>query len=352
MVEEETKVISIELRGKEGLENNGFVQSEDLNEEEVENVSQEKLPKPCQIGIEKEEMQELSMQPYAGMPKEVLLQFSTQARYRITREILFWLIIASSLVLVAATIAIIAISPKCLGWWQASPIYQIYPRSYKDTDKDGNGDLKGIQEKLDHIQYLNVKTIWITSFYKSTLKDIGYGIEDFQDIDPMFGTMKDFENLVAAIHDKGLKVIMDLIPNHTSDKHKWFQLSCNRTGKYTDYYIWHDCAHINGRTTPPNNWVSVYGNSSWQYDDVRKQCYFHQFGKEQPDLNFRNLDVQEEIHDVIRFWLGKGIDGFSINDVKFLLEATHLRDEPQVNKSQNPDYRKCSSNLQHCFDIS
>ncbi|XP_048338916.1 neutral and basic amino acid transport protein rBAT [Sphaerodactylus townsendi] len=349
MVEEETKVISIELRGKEGLENNGFVQSEDLNEEEVENVSQEKLPKPCQIGIEKEEMQELSMQPYAGMPKEVLLQFSTQARYRITREILFWLIIASSLVLVAATIAIIAISPKCLGWWQASPIYQIYPRSYKDTDKDGNGDLKGIQEKLDHIQYLNVKTIWITSFYKSTLKDIGYGIEDFQDIDPMFGTMKDFENLVAAIHDKGLKVIMDLIPNHTSDKHKWFQLSCNRTGKYTDYYIWHDCAHINGRTTPPNNWVSVYGNSSWQYDDVRKQCYFHQFGKEQPDLNFRNLDVQEEIHDVIRFWLGKGIDGFSINDVKFLLEATHLRDEPQVNKSQNPDSISRYSELYHDY---
>ncbi|XP_054846029.1 neutral and basic amino acid transport protein rBAT [Eublepharis macularius] len=346
MVDEETKVISIELREKEGLENNGFVQSEDT---EDKNASQEKLPDPCLLGVEPGAAQESSVEPYAGMPKEVLLQFSTQARYRITREILFWLIIASSLVLVAATVAIIAMSPKCLGWWQASPIYQIYPRSYKDTDKDGNGDLKGIQEKLDHIQYLNVKTIWITSFYKSTLNDTGYGIEDFQDIDPIFGTMKDFENLVAAIHDKGLKVIMDLIPNHTSEKHKWFQLSRNRTGKYTDYYIWHDCAHISGRTTPPNNWVSVFGNSSWQYDNVRKQCYFHQFGKEQPDLNFRNPDVQEEIHDVIRFWLSKGIDGFSIKDVKFLLEATHLRDEPQVNKSQNPDSISAYFELYHDY---
>ncbi|KAL8185296.1 UNVERIFIED_CONTAM: hypothetical protein K2H54_045352 [Gekko kuhli] len=143
MVDEVTNAVSIELREKEGLENNGFVQSDDTDEKEAEIASQEKLPKPCLLGIEPGEMRELSMQPYAGMPKEVLLQFSTQARYRITREILFWLIIASSLVLVAATVAIIAMSPKCLGWWQAGPIYQIYPRSYKDTNKDGNGDLKG-----------------------------------------------------------------------------------------------------------------------------------------------------------------------------------------------------------------
>ncbi|XP_063158910.1 amino acid transporter heavy chain SLC3A1 isoform X3 [Candoia aspera] len=343
---EENTVISLELKEKKGLENNGFFQGDELD---LEEVAQEGLPKAAALAMEAEAQEGLTQQPYAGMPKEVLLQFSTQARYRITREILFWLIIAASLVLVAATVTIIAMSPKCLGWWQASSIYQIYPRSFKDTDKDGNGDLKGIQEKLDHIQYLNVKTVWITSFYKSPLKDFGYGIEDFQDIDPIFGTMKDFEDLVAAIHDKGLKVIMDLIPNHTSDKHKWFQLSRNRTGKYTDYYIWHDCAHVNGTTTPPNNWVSVLGYSSWQYDVVRKQCYLHQFGREQPDLNFRNPNVQEEMHDIIQFWLGKGVDGFSISTVKFLLEATHLRDEPQVNKTLPPDNITAYSELYHDY---
>ncbi|XP_019371889.1 PREDICTED: neutral and basic amino acid transport protein rBAT [Gavialis gangeticus] len=352
MAEEETKSFSVELNEKGGIENNGFVQEKTVDENETNASCQEEMPKTCAVDINPESTQEPScevLKPFAGMPKEVLLKFSCQARYRVTREILFWLIIASALVLVCATIAIIALSPKCLGWWQISPIYQIYPRSFKDTNMDGNGDLKGIQEKLDHVLYLNVKTIWITSFYKSPIKDFGYGVEDFRDIDPMFGTMKDFENLIAAIHDKGLKVIMDLIPNHTSAKHSWFQLSRNRTGKYVDYYIWHDCAQADGTITPPNNWVSVYGNSSWQYDDVRKQCYFHQFGNEQPDLNFRNTAVQEEIHDIIRFWLGKGIDGFSINDVKFLLEATNLRDEPQVNKSQNPTSITAYSELYHDY---
>ncbi|KAH1172544.1 hypothetical protein KIL84_016383 [Mauremys mutica] len=352
MAEEESKSFSVELSEKGSIENKGFVQNEALNEKECNASSQEEILETCAVGINSAAVQNQGcevLKPFAGMPKEVLLKFSGQARYRVTREILFWLIIASTPVLVGATIAIVAVSPKCLGWWQASPIYQIYPRSFKDTNKDGNGDLKGIQEKLDHIMYLNIKTIWITSVYKSPLKDFGYGVEDFRDVDPMFGTMRDFENLIAAIHDKGLKVIMDLIPNHTSDKHSWFQLSRNRTGKYADYYIWHDCAHTDGTITPPNNWVSVYGNSSWQYDEVRKQCYFHQFGKEQPDLNFRNSAVQEEIHDIIKFWLGKGIDGFSINAVKFLLEATHLRNEPQVNKSQNPESISAYSELYHDF---
>ncbi|XP_009957692.1 PREDICTED: neutral and basic amino acid transport protein rBAT-like, partial [Leptosomus discolor] len=336
MVEEEAKSLPMELSEKGGVENNGFVQNEAFDDKETSAGSQEETPKPCVIDADPAAAEEPALQPYAGMPKEVLLKFSSQARYRVTREILFWLIIAAAVVLVCSTIAIIALSPKCLDWWQAGPVYQIYPRSFKDSDMDGNGDLKGIQEKLDHITYLNIKTIWITSFYKSPLKDLGYGAEDFYDIDPMFGSMSDFENLLAAIHDRGLKVIMDLIPNHTSDKHRWFQLSRNRTGKYTDYYIWQDCTWAAGSVAPPNNWVSVFGNSSWQFDDVRKQCYFHQFGKEQPDLNFRSLAVQHEIHDIIKFWLGKGIDGFSFSAVKFLLEATHLRDEPQVNTSQNP----------------
>ncbi|XP_005043229.1 PREDICTED: neutral and basic amino acid transport protein rBAT [Ficedula albicollis] len=338
----------MELSEKAGVENNGFVQHEALEGKETDSSSQE-VPKTCSVDVDPVAVEETVLKPYAGMPKEVLLQFSSQARYRVTREILFWLIIAGSIALVCATIAIIALSPKCLDWWQASPIYQIYPRSFKDSNMDGNGDLKGIQEKLDHITYLNIKTIWITSFFKSPLKDLGYGAEDFYDIDPIFGSMKDFENLVAAIHDKGLKVIMDLIPNHTSDKHQWFQLSRNRTGKYTDYYIWQDCMQAAGSVIPPNNWVSVFGNSSWQFDDVRKQCYFHQFGKEQPDLNFRSPAVQQEIHDIIKFWLGKGVDGLSFSAVKFLLEATHLRDEPLVNKSQNGESITAYSQLYHDY---
>ncbi|NXU56722.1 SLC31 protein, partial [Turnix velox] len=348
-VMEEAKSIPMELGEKRGVENNGFVQNEAFDDKETDSISQEETPKTCVIDADPVAAEELVLKPYAGMPKEVLLKFSSQARYRVTREILFWLMIIAAVALVCATIAIIALSPKCLDWWQAGPIYQIYPRSFKDSNMDGNGDLKGIQEKLDHITYLNVKTIWITSFYKSPLKDLGYGAEDFYDVDPMFGSMSDFENLLAAIHDRGLKVIMDLIPNHTSDKHQWFQLSRNRTGKYTDYYIWQDCGQAAGLVTPPNNWVSVFGNSSWHFDPVRKQCYFHQFGKEQPDLNFRSLAVQQEMHDILKFWLGKGIDGFSFSAVKFLLEATHLRNEPQVNQSQNPGSITAYSQLYHDY---
>ncbi|NXO34965.1 SLC31 protein, partial [Locustella ochotensis] len=330
-IEVEARSLPMELSEKRGVENNGFVQNEAFEDKEADTSSQEEMPGKRGVVVDPMAVEEMVMKPYAGMPKDVLLQFSSQARYRVTREVLFWLIIAASVALVCATIAIIALSPKCLDWWQAGPIYRIYPRSFKDSNMDGNGDLKGIQEKLDHITYLNIKTVWITSFLKSPLKDLRYGAEDFYDIDPMFGSMRDFENLLAAIHDKGLKVIMDLIPNHTSDKHRWFQLSRNRTGKYTDYYIWQDCMQAADLVVPPNNWVSVLGGSSWQFDDVRKQCYLHQFGKEQPDLNFRSPAVQKEIHDVIKFWLGKGVDGFSFGTLKFLLEATHLRDEPLVN---------------------
>ncbi|NWH90640.1 SLC31 protein, partial [Aegithalos caudatus] len=345
----EASSLPMELSEKRGVENNGFVQNEAFEDKEMDTSSQEEMPEKCSVDVDLGAVEETVLKPYAGMPKEVLLQFSSQARYRVTREILFWLIIAASIALVCATIAIIALSPKCLDWWQASPIYQIYPRSFKDSNMDGNGDLKGIQEKLDHITSLNIKTIWITSFFKSPLKDLGYGAEDFYDIDPIFGSMKDFENLLAAIHDKGLKVIIDFIPNHTSDKHRWFQLSRNRTGKYRDYYIWQDCRQAAGSAIPPNNWVSVFGGSSWHFDDVRKQCYFHQFGKEQPDLNFRNPAVQREIHDIIKFWLNKGVDGFTFGAVKFLLEATHLRDEPPVNKSQTGVIISAYSQLYHDY---
>ncbi|KAK2506323.1 hypothetical protein MC885_020847 [Smutsia gigantea] len=350
MAEDKSKRDSMRMSIKGCWTNNGFVQNEDILERNLDPDSPADSSQHSAVGIlDSSEPVAKDIRPYAGMPKEVLFQFSCQARYRVPREILFWLIVASVLALVAATIAIIAISPKCLDWWQAGPMYQIYPRSFKDSDKDGNGDLKGIQDKLDYITTLNIKTVWITSFYKSPLKDFRHGVEDFREIDPIFGTMKDFESLVAAIHDKGLKLIIDFIPNHTSDKHAWFQLSRNQTGKYTDYYIWHDCPHENGTTTPPNNWVSVYGNSSWHFDEMRNQCYFHQFTREQPDLNFHNPDVQEEIKEIMQYWLTKGVDGFSFDAVKFLLEAKHLRDEAQVNKTQVPDTVTHYSELYHDF---
>ncbi|MEE6474145.1 hypothetical protein FKM82_010285 [Ascaphus truei] len=343
---------SIELKHKTGLENNGFVsdQGYDGKESESRRNSQSEPSQDHSIGINGTSPEEtVALRPYAGMPKDVLLQFSRQARYRVTREILFWLSIAATIVIVAATIAIIALSPKCLVWWQSSPIYQIYPKSFKDSNNDGAGDLKGIQEKIDHFLYLNVKTIWVAPFYKSSLKDFRYAVEDFKDVDHTFGTMSDFDDMIAALHDKGLKLIIDLIPNHTSNNHSWFLLSQSRTGKYTDYYIWHDCVLTGNGTIPPNNWVSVYGNSSWEYDDSRKQCYYHQFRKEQPDLNFYNPDVQQEILDIIKFWLQKGVDGFTISAAKFLLEAGHLRDEPLVNKSENSNAVKSYAELFHDY---
>ncbi|KAM7408431.1 hypothetical protein PAMA_002248 [Pampus argenteus] len=289
------------------------------------------------------------LKPYAGMPKEVLLLYSSQARYRVPREILFWLTIASMLALVALTVTVIALSPRCLSWWQNSPVYQIYPRSFRDSDGDGVGDLKGIQEQLDHFQYLNIKSVWISPFYRSPMKDFGYDVEDFRSIDPLFGTMQDFDELLAEMHRLGLKLIMDFIPNHTSDRHRWFNLSRIRDPQYEDYYIWTDC---NSTAPKPNNWVSVFGNSSWTYDEVRGQCYLHQFLKEQPDLNLRNPHVRKEIIDIIHFWLGKGVDGFRMDAVKHLLEASHLRDEPQVDPNKPAESVTSEWDLHHDYTTS
>ncbi|KAJ4949592.1 hypothetical protein JOQ06_021102 [Pogonophryne albipinna] len=289
------------------------------------------------------------IKPYAGMPKEVLLLYSSQARYRVPREILFWLIVACTLALVALTVTVIALSPRCLSWWQASPVYQVYPRSFRDSDGDGVGDLKGIQEQLHHFEYLNIKSVWISPFYRSPMKDFGYDVEDFRAIDPLFGTMLDFEELLVEMHNKGLKLIMDFIPNHTSDRHRWFNLSRTGDPHYKDYYVWTDC---NATAPKPNNWVSIFGNSSWTYDDLRGQCYLHQFLKEQPDLNFRNPHVRQEIIDIIHFWLGKGVDGFRMDAVKHILEAEHLRNEPQVDPKQPPEDVTTEWELYHDYTTS
>ncbi|XP_046720973.1 neutral and basic amino acid transport protein rBAT [Silurus meridionalis] len=322
---------------KEYIENSDFQHDED----DLSNPGHEQS-----VPVGAQESAYTQIKPYAGMPKEVLLLYSSQARYRIPREILFWMSVACTLALIALTITLIVLAPACLSWWQTSPVYQIYPRSFKDSDGDGVGDLNGIKEKLDHFQYLNIKAIWISPFYKSPMKDFGYDVEDFRDVDPLFGTMADFEELLSSMHSMGeFKMIMDYIPNHTSDKHNWFQLSRNRTEYYSDFYIWVNCTE----DRPPNNWVSVFGNSSWTYDPVRGQCYFHQFLKEQPDLNFRNPAVVKEMTDIIHFWLKKGVDGFRMDAVKHILEATHLRNEPQVDPTQPPETVDTEFELYHDY---
>uniref|UniRef100_V9KE73 Amino acid transporter heavy chain SLC3A1 n=1 Tax=Callorhinchus milii TaxID=7868 RepID=V9KE73_CALMI len=352
--------VDIDLKEKQVFENSAFNRDEEQQERErtsnTTSESDDETAKPnerldSQVAMDWDQDKPVDSDdgPYAGMPKEVLLRYSSQLCYRLPREILFWFMLIATVALVACTIAIIALSPKCLDWWQASPIYQIYPRSFKDSNGDGIGDLNGIREKLDHFVDLNIKAIWINSVYKSPMKDFGFDVEDYEAIDPVFGTMEDFDDLIEVMHDRGLKLIMDLIPNHTSDKHRWFQLSRNRTEKYVDYYIWRDCEHKNNRTTYPNNWVSVFGHSAWEYDPVRSQCYLHQFLKEQPDLDFRNPDVQEEMKNIIRFWLKKGVDGIRVNAVKFLLEAESLRNEVPVDPNQDPNNVTYHEELYHDY---
>lgn len=314
----------------------------DLPEKEEEEEEVSTTVKLEEISVE----EYTQIKPYAGMPREVLLLYSSQARYRVSRQVLFWMTVACTLALLALTITVIALSPGCLSWWQGSPVYQVYPRSFRDSDGDGVGDLNGFREKLDHFQYLNIKSVWISPFYRSPMRDFGYDVEDFRDIDPLFGTMHDFEELLAEMHNRGLKMIMDFIPNHTSDLHRWFNLSRTRDPHYEDYYVWADC---NETSPKPNNWVSIFGNSSWTYDAVRGQCYLHQFLKEQPDLNFRNPDVRKEMVDIIHFWLNKGVDGFRMDAVKHIFEAAHLRDEPQVDPNKPPEAITTEWDLYHDY---
>ncbi len=196
-------------------------------------------------------------------------------------------------------------------WWQTGIIYQIYPRSFQDSNNDGIGDIPGIINRLDYLKEIGIKAIWISPFYPSPMKDFGYDISDYKDIHPIFGTMKDFDELLSEIHKRDMKLIIDLVPNHTSDEHKWFiESKKSEKNPYRDYYIWKNPKN-NGKE--PNNWLSYFGGSAWEFDKKTKQYYLHQFVKEQPDLNYQNPKVLEEILNVIDFWLAKGVDGFRVD---------------------------------------
>lgn len=225
-------------------------------------------------------------------------------------------------------------------WWEKAGFYQIYPRSYKDSNGDGIGDLKGITGKLEYIKSIGMKAFWLSPIYKSPMADFGYDIADFVDIQPEYGTMSDFEDLVKEAKRLELKLILDFVPNHSSDEHEWFVKSENRVKGFEDYYVWNDGIDgANGQKLPPNNWNEAFRGSAWQWSETRKQFYLHQFHRKQPDLNYRNPVVVEAMKNVLIFWLGKGVDGFRIDAVPWLFEDEQLRDEPLSGSSQDDPWR-------------
>src|SRR5687767_2125450 len=198
-------------------------------------------------------------------------------------------------------------------WWQGAVVYQIYPRSFADADGDGVGDLEGIRSRLDHLSWLGVDAIWLSPFYRSPMKDFGYDVADYCDVDPLFGTLEDFDRLTNEAHERGIKVMIDWVPNHSSDRHPWFEQSKqSRDNAKADWYIWRDAdPHGATNTKPPNNWRCAFTNgSAWDWVPEREQWYLHLFLPEQPDLNWRNPDVVDAMHDTLRFWLDRGVDGF------------------------------------------
>ncbi|MCJ8238485.1 beta-galactosidase BglA [Peteryoungia algae] len=215
---------------------------------------------------------------------------------------------------------------KTADWWRGAVIYQVYPRSFQDTDGDGIGDIKGIIERLPYIASLGVDAIWLSPFFTSPQADMGYDVSDYCDVDPMFGTLADFDQMMTEAKRLGLKVIIDQVISHTSDQHPWFKESrTSRDNAKADWFVW---AAAKPDGTAPNNWLSVFGGPAWEWDGVRKQYYMHNFLASQPDLNFHNREVQDAVLDAVKFWLDRGIDGFRLDTVNYYFHDKELRDNP------------------------
>lgn len=251
------------------------------------------------------------------------------------------------LIVTVAVLVTIFHASKC-EWWENANYYQIYPKSFKDSDGDGMGDLNGIAEKAGYLASLGINGVWLSPIFTSPQADGGYDISNFTEIDPMFGDMKDFENLVKTFKDHDINLILDFVPNHSSHVHSWFVKSEAKDEKYKDYYIWHD--GINDGTDqpkPPNNWLSVFRGSAWEWSEIRQQYYLHQFAIEQPDLNFRNNEVIKEMKDVLRFWLNKGVAGFRVDAIPHLFE---IQADEDGNYPDEPLSGNCADEEEaHCY---
>ena len=224
-----------------------------------------------------------------------------------------------------------------MDWYENGVFYQIYPRSFKDSNGDGFGDLKGIKESLSHLKDLGVTGAWLSPMFKSPMVDGGYDIADFTEVNPLFGTNEDLMDVFATAKALGLKIILDFVPNHTSDQHEWFKKSALNDTEYSDFYVWN-----NGKVNPdgvdlprlpPNNWQAVFNTPAWTWHAGRGQFYLHQFAKQQPDLNYRNPKVQEAMRKVLLFWLDRGVDGFRIDAINHSVEDASLRDEELDDKN-------------------
>ncbi|MDP4170792.1 MAG: alpha-glucosidase, partial [Bacillota bacterium] len=221
-------------------------------------------------------------------------------------------------------------------WWKEAVGYQIYPRSFQDSNGDGIGDLQGIIQRLDYIKELGIDVIWICPMYKSPNDDNGYDISDYQDIMEEFGTMADFDELMAQIHQRGMKLIIDLVPNHTSDEHPWFiESRSSKDNPKRDWYIWRDGKN----DAEPNNWESIFGGSAWQYDEITDQYYMHVFSTKQPDINWENKDARDAVYSMMNWWLEKGIDGFRIDAI------SHIKRRPGLPDMPNPNHDKYVSSF-------
>ena len=230
------------------------------------------------------------------------------------------------------------------AWWKSGVVYQVYPRSFQDSDGDGVGDLEGIRRRLGHFQDLGVDAIWISPIFVSPMADFGYDVADYCAVDPLFGTLEDFDRLIADAHGRGLKLILDFVPNHTSDQHPWFRDSrSSKTSARRDWYIWRDPKPDGG---PPNNWLANFGGSGWTLDPATGQYYYHAYLEQQPDLNWRNPDVRAAMHQAMRFWLDRGVDGFRIDVLWHLIKDAKFRDDPP-----NPTWRPGKASIERLLPV-